>query len=77
MGGKKWTSVNVNLYQIIALSMITIIIFIIDVLTRLANTKLQIWHKYKQATNKQRDTQNVDKNKTQVKKGTKPKLKLI
>ena len=65
-----------NLYQIIALSIITIII-VINILTPLANIQLQIRHKYKEATNKQRDTQNLDKNKTEVKKGTKPELQLV
>jgi hypothetical protein len=67
----------VNLCQIIVLSMITIIIVIINILSRLANIKLHIRHKYKEATNKERDTQNLDKNKTQIKKRTKPELQMI
>ena len=55
----------------------TMIIVVINILTRLANTKLQIRHKYKESTNKQRNTQNLDKNKTQVKQGIKPELQLI
>lgn len=51
--------------------MITIIIVVSNVLTGLANIKLQIWHKYKEATNKQTDTQNLDENKTQNKKWNK------
>ena len=53
------------------------IIVVINILTRLANTKLQIRHKYKEPKNKQRNTHNLDKNKTQVKQGIKPELQLI